>query len=102
MIRERSDLHFLFLTKRIERFMDCIPMNWNDGYDNATVGNTVENQDRADYRLFGSVGQILSETEKAILYLPVIYVAKQEKRISITKIITSLFCAEIERKKTES
>lgn len=25
MIRERSDLHFLFLTKRIERFMDCIP-----------------------------------------------------------------------------
>ena len=102
MIRERSDLHFLFLTKRIERFMDCIPMNWNDGYDNATVGNTVENQDRADYRLFGSVGQILSETEKAILYLPVTYAVKQEKQISITKIITSLFCAEIERKKTES
>ena len=25
MIRERSDLHFLFLTKHIERFMDCIP-----------------------------------------------------------------------------
>ena len=24
MIRERSDLHFLFLTKRIERFSDCI------------------------------------------------------------------------------
>lgn len=51
MIRERPDLHFLFLTKRIERFMDCIPADWGDGYDNVTVGCTVENQDRADYRL---------------------------------------------------
>ncbi len=51
MMRERCDLHFLFLTKRIERFMDCIPEDWNDGYDNVTVGCTVENQDRADYRL---------------------------------------------------
>ncbi len=42
MIRERSDLRFLFLTKRIERFMDCIPKDWNDGYDNVTVGCTVE------------------------------------------------------------
>lgn len=51
MIRERSDLHFIFLTKRIERFMQCIPDDWNDGYDNVTIGCTIENQDRADYRL---------------------------------------------------
>lgn len=51
MIRERSDLHFLFLTKRIERFMDCIPADWGEGYENVTVGCTVENQDRADHRL---------------------------------------------------
>lgn len=51
MIRERSDLHFIFLTKRIERFMKCIPDDWSDGYDNVTVGCTVEDQDRADYRL---------------------------------------------------
>ena len=31
--------------------MDCIPSDWNDGYNNVTVGCTVENQDRADYRL---------------------------------------------------
>ena len=31
--------------------MDCIPQDWNDGYENVTVGCTVENQDRADYRL---------------------------------------------------
>ncbi len=51
MIRERSDLHFLFLTKRIERLTDCLPADWNDGYSNVTVGCTVENQDRADDRL---------------------------------------------------
>lgn len=51
MIKERSDLTFIFLTKRIERFLECIPDDWNDGYDNVIVGCTVENQDRADFRL---------------------------------------------------
>ncbi|SHL95583.1 protein gp37 [Anaerosporobacter mobilis DSM 15930] len=51
IIKERSDLHFMFLTKRIERFMQCIPDDWNDGYENVTVGCTVENQDMADCRL---------------------------------------------------
>lgn len=51
MIRKRSDLHFIFLTKRIERFEECIPDDWGEGYENVTVGCTVENQDRADYRL---------------------------------------------------
>ena len=51
MIRERQDLHFLFLTKRIERFMQCIPKDWGDGYENVTVGCTIENQEMADARL---------------------------------------------------
>ena len=51
MIRERADCQFLFLTKRIERFMDCIPFDWGDGWDNVIVGCTVENQKRADERL---------------------------------------------------
>lgn len=51
MMRERSDLYFIFLTKRIERFMDCIPLDWGDGYNNVTVGCTIENQDMADFRL---------------------------------------------------
>ncbi len=51
MIRERSDLHFLFLTKRIERFLDCVPHDWESGYENVTVGCMVENQENADYRL---------------------------------------------------
>jgi len=52
MIRERRDLNFIFLTKRIERFLQCIPNDWNNGYDNVTVGCTVENQDRVDFRLY--------------------------------------------------
>ncbi len=51
MIKERSDLHFLMITKRIDRFQDCTPPDWNDGYENVTICCTVENQDRADYRL---------------------------------------------------
>ena len=51
MIRERSDLHFLFLTKRIDRFMACDPPDWGAGYDNVTVGCTIENKDSAAYRL---------------------------------------------------
>ena len=70
MMRERSDLHFLFLTKRIERFMDCIPEDWNDGYDNVTVGCTVENQDRADYRL--SIFNELPIRHKNIICQPLI------------------------------
>ncbi len=51
IIRERSDCTFLFLTKRIERFMDCIPSDWGDGYENVIVCCTIENQDTADRRL---------------------------------------------------
>lgn len=51
MMRERSDLRFLFITKRIDRFCQCVPEDWGDGWDNVIVCCTVENQDRADYRL---------------------------------------------------
>jgi len=51
MIKERSDLQFIFLTKRINRFMQCVPADWGEGYKNVTVGCTVENQKKADERL---------------------------------------------------
>lgn len=51
MIKMRPDLHFLFLTKRIDRFLECIPEDWGDGYDNVTVGCTVENMRQLHYRL---------------------------------------------------
>ncbi len=51
MVRLRSDLNFLMITKRIDRLQAVLPDDWGDGYDNVTICCTVENQDRADYRL---------------------------------------------------
>lgn len=51
MIRQRSDLMFMFLTKRIERFSIGLPEDFGDGLDNLIVCCTIENQKRADERL---------------------------------------------------
>jgi len=51
MIKERSDLDFLILTKRIDRFMVSLPSDWGEGYANVNIGCTIENQEIADYRL---------------------------------------------------
>lgn len=51
MIRERSDLTFLMITKRIDRLYINLPEDWGDGYDHVTICCTVENQDRANHRL---------------------------------------------------
>jgi len=51
MIRERSDCDFLFITKRITRFMECLPKDWGVGYPNVSICCTVENQAKVDERL---------------------------------------------------
>ena len=51
MIKMRQDLDFVIITKRIHRFLDCIPGDWGEGYDNVTVICTCEDQARADSRL---------------------------------------------------
>ena len=51
MMRLRKDVHFLFITKRIDRLHKCVPPDWGDGYENVTVCCTMENQDRVNYRL---------------------------------------------------
>jgi len=51
MIRQRSDLTFLMITKRIDRLEKSLPNDWGDGYGHVTICCTIENQDRADYRL---------------------------------------------------
>ncbi len=51
MIRERQDLDFTIITKRIERFEVALPADWGAGYENVTVCVTAENQRRADERL---------------------------------------------------
>lgn len=70
MIRERPDLRFFFLTKRIGRFWDCVPGDWGNGYENVAVGCTVENQARADERL--SIFQNLPIRHKSIICQPML------------------------------
>lgn len=70
MIKERQDCTFLFLTKRINRFMSCIPSDWGTGYDNVVVCCTVENQKNADYKL--SIFKTLPIKHKYITAQPLI------------------------------
>ena len=53
MMRERSDLRFLFITKRICRTVNekIFPDDWGDGYDNVAICCTVESRRRAEERL---------------------------------------------------
>ena len=51
MIRERNDLNFLFLTKRIERFSIGLPSDFSEAFTHVTVGVSIENQARSDERI---------------------------------------------------
>lgn len=51
MIRQRGDLFFIIITKRIHRAQECLPKDWGEGYPNVMIGCTVENQLQADKRL---------------------------------------------------
>ncbi len=85
MIKERSDLDFLFLTKRIDRFMDCVPKDWIDGYDNVTVGCTIENQEAANYRL--SIFSALPIKHKNIICQPLIDSVNIEKYLHDVELV---------------
>ena len=51
MMRQRADLTFFFITKRIERLERCAPPDWGAGYPNVFFGCTMENQQMADRRM---------------------------------------------------
>lgn len=51
MMKERSDLSFVIITKRIARFLVELPADWDEGYENVTIMCTCEDQIRADARL---------------------------------------------------
>lgn len=70
IMKSRRDLWFYFFTKRIDRFLECVPSDWEDGYENVLVGCTVENQQMADYRL--PIFQTLPIKHKSIIAAPLI------------------------------
>ena len=51
MIKQRPDVIFFIVTKRIHRFEQCIPDDWGSGYENVHICCTCENQKMADSRL---------------------------------------------------
>ncbi|HOU09262.1 MAG TPA: DUF5131 family protein [Clostridiales bacterium] len=51
MIKQRENLHFVIITKRIERFAVGLPADWGGGYPNVEVCCTVENRLRAASRM---------------------------------------------------
>jgi protein gp37 len=85
MIKERSDLKFLFLTKRIDRFLKCIPDDWNDGYDNVIVFCTIENQKNADNKL--SIFKGLPIRHKGIVAQPLLENINIEKYLDDIELV---------------
>lgn len=85
MIKERSDLKFLFLTKRIDRFKNCIPKDWKDGYDNVIVCCTIENQKNVDYKL--SIFKDLPIKHKCITAQPLLEKIDIEKYLNDIELV---------------
>ena len=51
MIRARPDVFFHIITKRVLRIGTCLPPDWGEGWENVSIGATVENQRRAEERM---------------------------------------------------
>lgn len=85
MIKEREDLTFLFLTKRIDRFMKCIPKDWKSGYENVIVCCTVENQKNVDYKL--SIFKDLPIKHKCITAQPLLEKIDIEKYLDTVELV---------------
>lgn len=86
MMKERSDLQFAIITKRIHRFSAALPEDWGEGYPNVTIFCDAENQSRADDRI--PVLLSLPIRHKAIMLEPLL------ERIQIEKYLES---GQIER-----
>jgi protein gp37 len=64
-IIKRTPQHtYQILTKRPERMTECLPSDWNGGYDNVWLGVSVENQDTAGERI-----PYLAETPAKLRFL---------------------------------
>lgn len=80
MIKERRDLTFLFLTKRIHRFKEVCPNDFEENYQHVMVGCSVENQSEADKRL--SIFITLPIKHKFIICQPLIGPIQLEKYLN--------------------
>lgn len=50
-IKNNPHLIFVIITKRVDRIKECLPEDWNDGWENVVIVSTAETQKRADERI---------------------------------------------------
>ena len=50
IIRQRPDVIFYILTKRVIRIAECLPSDWGEGYENVALNITCESQRAFDER----------------------------------------------------
>lgn len=84
IIRKRSDVIFILVTKRPQRIPESLPDDWGDGWENVWLNITAENQKRADERI-----PILLELpfkHKGVLVAPFIGEISLEKYLRSQKI----------------
>lgn len=88
MIRIRSDVIFVLITKRPERILSCLPMDWKDGYENVLLYVTCETQKRIDERL--PILEKLPFQHKGIMLAPLleeVNIAQYLRKNSIDKVV---------------
>lgn len=84
IIRKRSDVRFLLLTKRACRIKECLPADWGEGWQNVSVSVTAENQRRADERI--PVLLDIPAKRKGIMVAPFIGAVDIDKYLATGKI----------------
>ena len=89
MIRERDDLDFIIITKRIHRFSVSLPGDWGKGYPNVTILCTCEDQETAEKRL--PVFLSLPIVHRGIIHEPMLEEIHVEPYLSTGK-IESVIC----------
>ena len=67
--------------------MQCIPKDWGDGYENVTVGCTIENQEMADARL--SIFSGLPIRHKNIICQPLIGSIRLEQYLEGVELVVA-------------
>ena len=84
MLKKRNDLNFIIPTKRIHRFLECIPSDWGKGYDNVAIAVSCENQLYADKRLPFFLE--LPIKHKIVFVSPILEEVRLEKYLATKKI----------------
>lgn len=84
MMRERYDINFFIITKRIDRFDFALPSDWGEGYANISIGCTCENQKTTDYRL--PIFLDLPIKHKIIIHGPMLEKINISKHLAVHKL----------------